>query len=900
MSAHPPDPPARAVAPTGASDDLVDDGPLFRAHLASLERRAYNLRQALKKLLRALEASLTALAANAQAHAALDDALEDLSAASLTSQSDVLGGLYERELRARRDRAREDARAEVERGKELVERVKGAIDRIKAVEDRRKAFDAESKRYYDELAKYLARGESDPTKIATLDAKQADRAASFRQLRIDFFSFLEGLVESEERAVASWLRAWADLRSGDDDGDERSPDAHRSASLAALEGAQHAGAHAARARPRPSAGSSTTGESWCQVGGLPTYLADAVSGPDDPAPLPLPLASDDGHSAAPSGSGLSALSRTTTGGLEPASSTPSSAQSRRRRSSLPVFGLGASAEKEKEPTAPAGKRDRLKGFFRTAQHSISSALPTSASSAALADLGRRPSPPPPSVPPTLAPAPAPAPTASLAPPRAAPATAQPRKKEGFLYATEAGQKHTTAGDRGEKYHRYWVTLSEGQLVEYARWTDAMQVHGTPINLLRASARISRQAGDRRFVFEVLTPELRRVYQAGSEKECQEWVAAIQKSVESLLNGTSSVRHFDASRLKGSLAPSPLGELGSSPSSLPNAAPDPPTSPRSRFPPFLSRRASAGQHSRKTSQTGKKDKRRSFQHLHSHASTPPVPSFSFDADRALPDRSFFDASSRRGMFAFSDSDAPPPPAGAARPRLGIPYASGGLGGPASRSTPDLHRAPSPGGSFPSSRETIDEAGGDVDAAYAPGLSPEERAISDAVRTWASSSASAAAAAAAAAADAAAEQAKYRNASRIAAVAARAAPEWDNARCADCRAPEPRWASWSLGITLCIRCSGAHRSLGTHVSKVRSVELDDWSDEQLERMERVGNARSNAYFEARLPEGTVEGLTDATATSFIKDKYVEKRWAPLDDPHASPPASTIPLAPSAPYP
>jgi len=369
-------------------------------------------------------------------------------------------------------------------------------------------------------SQYLARAESDPAKVASLDAKQAERAASFRQERVDFFSFLEGLVESEEGAVAAWLRSWAGLL---ENGAEPSVDEHRSDSLAALEGA------GARSKPRPSAGSSVGGESWQQhLEGFPDYLAEAVTGPDDP--LPLPATSDDGHSAAPSASGQSALSRTTTEGGTESGSAPSSEKARRRRSSLPVFGLGNGAvEKDKEPS---GKRDRLRGFFKSAHQSISSALPTSSSSAALADVlvTRHASPPPPVPRPS-----APAPAHLSVPPRASPAV-QPRKKEGFLHATEAGQKHTTSGDAGARYHRYWVTLSEGQLVEYDRWTDAMQVHGSPINLLRASARISKQAGDRRFVFEVLTPELRRVYQADSEKECQEWVAAIQKSVESLLNG----------------------------------------------------------------------------------------------------------------------------------------------------------------------------------------------------------------------------------------------------------------------------------------------------------------------------------------------------------------------------
>lgn len=42
---------------------------------------------------------------------------------------------------------------------------------------------------------------------------------------------------------------------------------------------------------------------------------------------------------------------------------------------------------------------------------------------------------------------------------------------------------------------------------------------------------------------------------------------------------------------------------------------------------------------------------------------------------------------------------------------------------------------------------------------------------------------------------------------------------NNACCDCGSPDPRWASINLGITLCIECSGIHRSFGVHLSKVR---------------------------------------------------------------------------------
>ncbi|KAH9819982.1 hypothetical protein DFH28DRAFT_886077 [Melampsora americana] len=76
---------------------------------------------------------------------------------------------------------------------------------------------------------------------------------------------------------------------------------------------------------------------------------------------------------------------------------------------------------------------------------------------------------------------------------------------------------------------------------------------------------------------------------------------------------------------------------------------------------------------------------------------------------------------------------------------------------------------------------------------------------------------------------------------------------NEKCGECGKKPARWASFSIGIFLCIRCSGLHRGLGTHLSKVRSLDLDDWSDEQIKNMELVGNEKAKLIWEARLPSG-----------------------------------------------
>jgi hypothetical protein len=70
---------------------------------------------------------------------------------------------------------------------------------------------------------------------------------------------------------------------------------------------------------------------------------------------------------------------------------------------------------------------------------------------------------------------------------------------------------------------------------------------------------------------------------------------------------------------------------------------------------------------------------------------------------------------------------------------------------------------------------------------------------------------------------------------------------NKLCADCETKDPDWVSLNLGILVCMECSGVHRSLGVHISKVRSLTLDKIDPFLMTYLRTVGNANSNAICE-----------------------------------------------------
>eukprot|EP00286_Rhodomonas_abbreviata_P007558 CAMPEP_0181324450 /NCGR_PEP_ID=MMETSP1101-20121128/20367_1 /TAXON_ID=46948 /ORGANISM="Rhodomonas abbreviata, Strain Caron Lab Isolate" /LENGTH=206 /DNA_ID=CAMNT_0023432629 /DNA_START=53 /DNA_END=669 /DNA_ORIENTATION=+ len=105
--------------------------------------------------------------------------------------------------------------------------------------------------------------------------------------------------------------------------------------------------------------------------------------------------------------------------------------------------------------------------------------------------------------------------------------------------------------------------------------------------------------------------------------------------------------------------------------------------------------------------------------------------------------------------------------------------------------------------------------------------------------------------------------------------------ENRHCADCNALGPRWASMNLGIFFCLNCSGIHRRLGVHISKVKSVTLDGWKIKWAQWMKERGNKKSNEYWEATMAEHKkpTESSSSMALEEFIRAKYERKEWVPV---------------------
>ncbi|XP_047463937.1 arf-GAP with Rho-GAP domain, ANK repeat and PH domain-containing protein 1 isoform X2 [Mugil cephalus] len=108
-------------------------------------------------------------------------------------------------------------------------------------------------------------------------------------------------------------------------------------------------------------------------------------------------------------------------------------------------------------------------------------------------------------------------------------------------------------------------------------------------------------------------------------------------------------------------------------------------------------------------------------------------------------------------------------------------------------------------------------------------------------------------------------------------------WENPSnkvCADCGAANPEWASVNLLLVICHDCAGQHRALGSNLSKVRSLKMDNkiWTEPLIQLFILYGNRLANQVWAPAAPGAELlhPGASDEERSQFIQDKYKRGRY------------------------
>ncbi|EOA81069.1 uncharacterized protein SETTUDRAFT_144329 [Exserohilum turcica Et28A] len=463
------------VSRPGEDLSQTDDGPLFRATMKSLEQKTGNMRARWKKVLKRAEAAMEAQVGCNNAMSDLMDALKEASSSNANAVQPAIDHYFDKI-------AKEILVYEKSNATNIQKLVIDPIYKlynvdIKQAETKRKDFEEESKDYYQYLGRYLGQRQDSlkEKKRAETDSKYQAKRRNFELKRFDYSSFMQDLHGGrKDQEVLSHLTRYADAQA-----------------KSYLETAKkietmlpHLEALTCEVKEADKEFQIQRTEREEKRRALETIKKtfDDVPNPSITSPAPS------------TGNLARSMSR----------SEPDSA-SGRKSSIVPVF-QSTVVPPQAAPSTSLPSSIALPQSPEASKASLPMVAPQPDKFRGIRDLEEKD-------------------LTTMVEAGGA------HRKEGLLWALSRPGSHVDPkGLNKQAWHKFWIVLDQGKLSEYTNWKQNLELHMEPIDLRMASVREARNA-DRRFCFEVITPQYTRVYQATNEDDMKSWISAVNNALQ---------------------------------------------------------------------------------------------------------------------------------------------------------------------------------------------------------------------------------------------------------------------------------------------------------------------------------------------------------------------------------
>lgn len=498
---------ASVPRPQENSSSQPEDGPLFRATIASLEKKTGILKIKVKKLLKRALMVNERQNSLIEAHALFLQSVQEMADSGVTSFQPLVSNFYNSKTNGPYVELDLLRRSTIDLNENVVIPLRKFYDQeIKSFDQRKKEFDDESREYYAWLSRYLSvKQEAKGKKKSESDSKYAERRKAFELRRFDYYSYFQDLHGGrKQQIVISKMALYAEQEMNRHIAvGQRLQNGFKDNLLTFVNEIQDSSKEWNRQRTERE-------EHRRLIERPPTKDAHPdVTSPTNDKFLP---------NTASTASTNSYIPPTTNSNFNHTNSalTTSSADDHDNSITSPI---------------PISHSGIVHPFPLSLSNSVSSSVPEAMRVHSPGVVVGSPEK-----------------TITSPIDHDGKSAESSRRKEGLLWAMSrpGGFNDQINLNKTGGWHKFWVVLAAGKLCEYTNWKQGVDLHNDPINLKVALVREARNA-ERRFCFEVVTPHYKRVYQATSEEDMQSWIRSINNGISSSLEGSShSIKDYSAS------------------------------------------------------------------------------------------------------------------------------------------------------------------------------------------------------------------------------------------------------------------------------------------------------------------------------------------------------------------